>query len=164
MATTKDMATTLSSDKFIVIPGDDVISLQLSGCMKNVIAILVGIIKGLNYGDNLSSAIIAKGINEIKDFARLLNPQSDPNCLAIASDTVMCCTSIKSRNMSFGMQLAIGMKSCDKLVEGKLAAQALLDMMKKHGFNSPLIQLAHDCISTPHNLREKIDTSIAGII
>ena len=160
----KSLAKSLSSEKFIVIPGDDIVSLQLSGCMKNIIAILVGIMEGLNYGDNSSSAIIAKGINEIKNFAKLLNPKSDLDCLSIASDTILCCTSIKSRNMSFGMQLAIGITSTNNLVEGALAAKALLDLMDKHNFFSPLIQLAYDCISDPHNLREKIDKAIASVI
>lgn len=157
------LAKLLTTDTFHVIPSNDVTGLQLSGCMKNVIAILVGILKGLEFGDNLCSIIIAKGVYEIQAFARLLNQTSNPSCLAFASDTILSTTSIKSRNMSFGMKLATGLITDSTLIEGKLVAKSLQKFAAKYGFKSYLIDLVNQCIDNPVNLREKINQAVSEI-
>lgn len=156
-------ATLFSSSNFIVIPCDEVVALQLSGCMKNVIAILVGILRGLGYGDNLCSAITSKGIEEIQKLTKIMDPKASASCLSIASDIILCCSSKKSRNMSFGMELAGGLASGKKLTEGSLAAKAILDLAAKHNFSSPLLELAYECIERPAHLKEKIDKAMVSL-
>jgi glycerol-3-phosphate dehydrogenase (NAD(P)+) len=155
----QELSSLLSSQNFRVLPSNDIVGLQLSGAMKNVIAIMVGILRALNYGDNLCSIIIAKGIQELQTLARLLNPNST-YCLAFISDSVLSSTSIKSRNMSFGMQLGTGLASHTGLVEGRLVISTLLAFSAKYGFYSPLLELAEACICDPHNLKIKIDQAI----
>ena len=48
-----------------VYTNDDIKGVELSGAMKNVIALGVGISTGLGYGDNARAALITRGIAEI---------------------------------------------------------------------------------------------------
>jgi glycerol-3-phosphate dehydrogenase (NAD(P)+) len=160
------IAELLSADHFVAIPSTDVVGVQLSGCMKNVIAILVGILRGLNYGDNLCSIVIAKGIQEIKELAAKLDSNhhtSSSSDLAILGDTILSCSSIKSRNMSFGLQLATGVITSNKLVEGKLSIESLLTIASRNNVEMKVAQLAFDCVNNQANLRKIIDKSIPAL-
>ena len=48
-----------------VYTNEDIKGVELSGAMKNVIALGVGISTGLGYGDNARAALITRGIAEI---------------------------------------------------------------------------------------------------
>ena len=50
---------------FRVYTNDDVLSVELGGALKNVIALAAGIIDGLQYGDNAKAALITRGLAEI---------------------------------------------------------------------------------------------------
>jgi len=144
----KKVADILSSDKFIVVPSTDVIGLQLSGIMKNILAILSGILTGLGYGENTKSAILAKGISEIKRFAKVLGSNQNSSELGIIGDTLLTALSKKSRNMSFGLNLVQNHNSGhDQLVEGKLAIDTLLKIAKKNSINLKVIELVNDCLN-----------------
>jgi len=144
----KKVADMLSSDKFIVVPSTDLIGLQLSGIMKNILAILSGILTGLGYGENTKSAILAKGISEIKLFAKALGSNQNFSELGIIGDTLLTALSKKSRNMSFGLNLIQNPNSGhDKLVEGKLAIKTLLKIAKKHDIKLKVIDLAANCLN-----------------
>ena len=56
---------TFMSDNFRVYTSRDVISLELGGALKNVLAIAAGIIDGMNLGDNPKAALITRGIAEM---------------------------------------------------------------------------------------------------
>ena len=93
-------------------------SIELLGIFKNIIAIFCGIITQLNLGKNIESAFISKilnNMNQIIDFDKttLVEP-------AGIGDLFLSCSSIKSRNYSFGINLVKNhsdIKS-NKLVEG----------------------------------------------
>ncbi|AVP86986.1 Putative glycerol-3-phosphate dehydrogenase [Candidatus Phycorickettsia trachydisci] len=169
-ALAEKVADILSSDKFIVVPSTDVIGLQLSGIMKNILAILSGILTGLSYGENTKSAILAKGISEIKLFARTLGSNQNSSELGIIGDTLLTALSKKSRNMSFGLNLIQNPNSGhDKLVEGKLAIETLRKIAKKNGVNLQVINLAADCLSLAASkelgrLKSLIDKAFSHVV
>ena len=52
-----------------VYTNPDIKGVELSGALKNVIALGVGISTGLGYGDNARAALITRGIAEIAAWA-----------------------------------------------------------------------------------------------
>lgn len=159
----------LSSNKFVVVPSTDLIGLQLSGVMKNILAILSGILNGLGYGENAKSAILAKGISEIKHFAKVLGSNQDSSDLSIIGDALLTASSKKSRNMSFGLNLVQNPNTNhDSLVEGKLAVDTLRKIAQKKSISLKIMNLAADCIHLASNkdfdqLRSFIDDSFAQV-
>ena len=92
-------------------------SIELLGIYKNIISLFCGIINKLEMGKNIESAFICKcisSINEIiKDFDKttIIEP-------AGLGDLFLSCTSTKSRNYTFGIQLVENKCDNNYLAEG----------------------------------------------
>jgi glycerol-3-phosphate dehydrogenase (NAD(P)+) len=162
------LAKLISGPNFQVAPSSDVVGLQLSGCMKNVIAILVGMLKSLNYQDNLRSAVIARGIFDILTLAKAMCGGVDKSDygskLAIFGDIVLSCSSLKSRNMSFGARLAAGTSASDNLVEGRLVISALLTIARNHNTPLKMVELVESCLNNPSMAKELIAAGLFLLI
>ena len=55
----------IHSNNFKIYPCKDVISIEILGAVKNVLAIACGIAHGLNLGENTRASIISRGFREI---------------------------------------------------------------------------------------------------
>ena len=111
------LETLLASSKCLISKSDKPESIELLGIFKNIIAVFCGIISKLNMGKNIEAAFISKvlqNLNQITDFDKttLIQP-------AGIGDLFLSCSSTKSRNYSFGINLISNKKiESDKLVEG----------------------------------------------
>ena len=47
----------------------DVIGTEFGGVLKNLIAVAIGIVDGVGYGENTKASIITRGLVEMTDFA-----------------------------------------------------------------------------------------------
>jgi|SaaInlStandDraft_5_1057022.scaffolds.fasta_scaffold35171_1 glycerol-3-phosphate dehydrogenase (NAD(P)+) len=80
-------------------------SIELLGIFKNILAVFCGIINKLNMGKNIESAflsIVLKNLKNMIDFNN--NTLIEP---AGIGDIFLSCSSVKSRNYSFGMNLIL---------------------------------------------------------
>ena len=79
----------------------------MGGALKNIYAIATGITKGLNLGENSSSALITRSFAEINRFATALGAKSKTVYgLSGLGDLILTCNSLKSRNTTFGQLIA----------------------------------------------------------
>ena len=108
-----------STPFFRVYTSTDIIGLEISAAMKNVIAIAAGISDGLGYGLNTRAALITRGLAEITRLGVKLgaNPLTFSG-LGGLGDLVLTCTGSLSRNRTVGL----------KLGEGRTLKQALAEM------------------------------------
>jgi glycerol-3-phosphate dehydrogenase (NAD(P)+) len=133
----------LNCDYFRIKYFDDLKAVQLSGLVKNVLAILCGISEGLNLGKNTFAAIMLRGIEEISDLC-LRYGYNDRviNTPAGIGDIILTCGSQKSRNMCFGFRIGSGekvseiIKSLNSTVEGLVNAKNLEKISGDVGLNS----------------------------
>ena len=108
-----------STPFFRVYTSSDVIGLEISAAMKNVIAIAAGISDGLGYGLNTRAALITRGLAEITRLGVKLGAHPLTfACLGGLGDLVLTCTGSLSRNRTVGL----------KLGEGRTLEQALAEM------------------------------------
>ena len=56
----------MSGESFRMYTNDDVLGVEISAAVKNVIAIAAGVLRGLGFGDNTMAALITRGLAEIK--------------------------------------------------------------------------------------------------
>ncbi len=108
-----------STPFFRAYTSTDIIGLEISGAMKNVIAIAAGIADGLGCGLNARAALITRGLAEITRLGVALgaNPLTFAG-LGGLGDLVLTCTGSLSRNRTVGL----------KLGEGRTLKQALAEM------------------------------------
>jgi glycerol-3-phosphate dehydrogenase (NAD(P)+) len=115
-----------STDYFRVYTSSDVIGLEISAAMKNVIAIAAGICDGLNYGLNTRAALITRGLAEITRLGVAMGgePQTFAG-LGGLGDLVLTCTGNLSRNRTVGLKLGSGLSLEQALSEMKMVAEGV---------------------------------------
>ena len=132
----------------------DVMGCELSGAIKSVIALAVGISIGMGFGENTQAMLITRGLNEV---ARLCAAHgSDPLSaagLAGMGDLVASCGSPLSRNRTFGEVLgrtgsmAQARELVAKTVEGVASAGAVAEIAHRVGVEVPVIEAVGEIVS-----------------
>ena len=123
----------------------DVVGVELSGAVKNVIALGVGIAQGLGYGWNTSATLITRGLVEITRLGMALGAKPETFAgLAAMGDLVATCASPLSRNHTLGKHLGQGMSLEEALLatggtaEGVKSSQSVLALAGRHGVEMPI--------------------------
>ena len=132
----------------------DVMGCELSGAIKSVIALAVGISIGMGFGENTQAMLITRGLNEV---ARLCAAHgSDPLSaagLAGMGDLVASCGSPLSRNRTFGEvvgrtgSMAKARAEVAKTVEGVASAGAVVEIAHRVGVEVPVIEAVGEIVS-----------------
>jgi glycerol-3-phosphate dehydrogenase (NAD(P)+) len=114
----------------------DVITTQVAGTIKNIIAISCGLVDGLGLGTNCKAALINKGLEEICFISQSLGgrPLEELSSPAVFGDLFLTCSSNKSRNYSYGINIASGNKDKNFGVtcEGIRSAEILPKFLDEH--------------------------------
>jgi glycerol-3-phosphate dehydrogenase (NAD(P)+) len=160
----------LKNQKFLPIANNDVISTQIFGAVKNILAIGCGMVDGLNLGENTKAALILKGAKEMNLLIDKLDGKLD-NFISPAGlgDLFLTCSSATSRNNQLGLLIGSGKKideilsDEDKVYEGFAAAKAIIALAKKHNVNLPLCEVINKILQNPLE-KEDIKNSISGAV
>jgi glycerol-3-phosphate dehydrogenase (NAD(P)+) len=111
---------------FRVYTNPDVIGCELSGALKNVIAIAAGIADGMGFGDNSRASLITRGLAEITRLGVKLGGNAMTFAgLAGMGDLVATCISKLSRNRGVGEELGRGRKLDDIVTEMNMVAEGV---------------------------------------
>ncbi len=101
----------LRSDNFQVYGNSDIIGVELSGVLKNIIAIAAGALSGLGLGENAKGLLVSRGMVELIYLGNALGGSTKSFVgLAGIGDLVTTCNSTLSRNYTVGFRLAKGEK------------------------------------------------------
>jgi glycerol-3-phosphate dehydrogenase (NAD(P)+) len=130
---------------FRVYTNPDVTGVEISGALKNIIALGAGLSDGLEFGDNAKAALITRGLAEIArlGIAMGANPLTFAG-LAGVGDLIVTCTSKHSRNWRAGYLLAQG-RSVDEVltamgmvVEGIKTTKSAYALAQAHDISMPI--------------------------
>lgn len=137
----------LSTPRFRVYRNSDLIGVELSGALKNVIAIGAGISDGFGYGDNTKAALITRGLAEITRLGVALGADARTFVgLAGVGDLMTTCSSVLSRNLRFGRALGRGLSVAEaeaevkQVVEGKPTCMAAYSLARRHTISMPITE------------------------
>lgn len=132
---------------FRVYTNQDVIGCELSGSLKNVMAIAAGMSDGLGFGDNTRAALITRALAELTRLGIALGGRAETFAgLAGAGDLIATCCSSLSRNHRVGVALAAGRALDDILTEMRMVAEgvkttrSVLDMAADSGVEMPIAE------------------------
>ncbi len=136
------LAVQLSGPAFRVYASDDLKGVELGGALKNVIALAIGVCRGLNLGASAEAALIARGFAELNRLAIALGAKPETLMgLSGLGDLVLTCSSPQSRNFAYGMALGRSDDTSNlPLAEGALTASIALALAQKHGIDCPIIK------------------------
>jgi len=116
----------IENEALRVALSEDVIGVQVAAALKNVLAVMVGIIDGLGMGDNTKALAITCGLQEITQIGVAMGAQPETfTGLAGLGDTIVTCMSRHSRNRHVGEQLGKGRKLDEIMKEMKMVAEGV---------------------------------------
>lgn len=149
----------LSTANLRLYRSTDVIGVELGGALKNVIAIAAGVAIGANLGESARAAVMTRGYAEISQFAKTAG--ASPETLAGLSgfgDLVLTCTSEKSRNFSYGIDLGRGVTHDTSVtVEGIITAKAVSNLAKSLKINMPVADVVTMLIDKKLTVNEAVN-------
>lgn len=130
--------------------GTDVVGIEYSAVMKNIVALACGIAHGLNYGDNFQAVLVSNAMQEIQHFVDAVNP-SPRNILdsAYLGDLLVTAYSQFSRNRTFGNMIGRGytVKSAqiemNMVAEGYYAVKSIQAIREKYQVEMPISQTVY---------------------
>ena len=148
-----------------VYTNEDIKGVELSGAMKNVIALGVGISTGLGYGDNARAALITRGVAEIARLGVAMGCNVHTFAgLAGIGDLIVTATSMHSRNNRAGILIGKGetpeqaVKEVGMVVEGMNALPAALELAERYQVDMPIVQTVNAIVNEGMGAAEAVRT------
>lgn len=144
---------------------DDMISAQIGGAVKNVIAIACGVVHGLGLGDSARAALVTRGLAEMGRLAAAMGAKRTTLMgMCGIGDLMLTCASTQSRNYTLGADLAAG-RTMEEILkarggavtEGIHTAEALMVMAKNHAVDMPISQAVYECLHENKDINTAID-------
>jgi len=137
----------LTAPNFCVYTNSDVIGVELSGALKNIIALGAGMADGLGYGDNAKAALITRGLTEMSALGVTLGASPLTfSGLAGLGDLVTTCASPLSRNHYVGVELTNGrplkdiLDSMNGVAEGVTTTLAAWNLAQQLELEMPITE------------------------
>ena len=136
---------TFTTEYFRIYTSTDIISAELGGAMKNIMAIAVGISDGYGFGDNTKAMLMTRGIAEMSRLGVFLGGEAETFAgLSGIGDLIVTCISQHSRNRRCGLLIGRGMpvqqalKEVGAVVEGYYATGAIHRITKGKDIEMPI--------------------------
>ncbi|WP_028932519.1 NAD(P)H-dependent glycerol-3-phosphate dehydrogenase [Pseudonocardia spinosispora] len=157
---------------FRVYTNTDLVGAEMGGAGKNVIALACGIAAGMGLGDNSRASLITRGLAETARLGVRLG--ADPLTfagLAGLGDLVATCSSVLSRNRTFGERLGRGESLAEaeaanhgQVAEGVKSCLSICELAARHDVEMPIAdgvrRVCHEGMSASRMARELITRSL----
>ena len=143
----RELQRIFSNPRLLIYTNPDVVGCEVSGVVKNVIAIAAGMAGGMGFGNNTHATLITRGLAEMTRLGTAMGgtPATFAG-LAGMGDLIATCSSLQSRNTSVGMALGRGeniadvVASMQMVAEGVKSSAAVLDLAAQFGIEMPITE------------------------
>lgn len=149
---------------FRVYTSGDIIGLEVSAALKNIIAIAAGICDGLSFGMNARAALITRGLAEIARLGRKLG--AEPSTfygLSGMGDLVLTCTGDLSRNRTVGLKLGSGqslaqiLADMSMVAEGVKTTKSVYQLAKEKKVEMPIVEQVYQILYKDKDCRTAVN-------
>ena len=161
LETAQRVAMVASNRYFRSFVNVDVIGTEFGGVLENLIAVAIGIVDGVGYGENTKASIITRGLAEMTDFAVAYGAQADTLAgLAGLGDLIATSSSSLSRNNTAGRLLGQGysfadvVKSMQQTAEGLASVAPILELASAKGVDMPIVKQVSEVLAGTLNPRD----------
>lgn len=141
------------NDYFRVYTSEDIVGVELSAAMKNVVALACGVCDGMGYQDNTKALLMTRAMAELTRLGEKLGGTRQTfGGLAGMGDLIVTCTSMHSRNRRCGILIGQGrpvaqaLEEIGAVVEGYYAAANARTLAQKAGVEMPISQAAYEVL------------------
>ena len=143
---------------------DDVIGVEISATLKNVMALFIGIAQGAGYGQNTAAFVFTKAVQEVKNIGLALGGKVETFLgLTCVGDLFL-----SSRNRLFGIELGKGRKLDEISSKTGHTPAGIFDlknaqrMVKKLDIKAPIIESLYKIVFENCPVRDTIKEIISN--
>ncbi|MDX1684321.1 MAG: NAD(P)H-dependent glycerol-3-phosphate dehydrogenase [Saprospiraceae bacterium] len=154
----------LTSNRFFVFSSHDLLGAELSGVLKNIIAIGSGILGGKNLGRNIQAILLTRGLREMIAFGKAMGSSSRAFIgTAGIGDLIATATSPNSRNYQFGHNIGTGMSlqealdAVEETAEGFRTLRAAQQLAKHYDIKVPITQMIYSTVFEGYSIERAIN-------
>ena len=154
----------LSSDAFFVFGTKDIIGAELSGALKNIIALGSGLLQGKGLGKNIQAMLITRGLHEMVHFGLAMGAEKDAFLgTAGIGDLIATATSELSRNFSYGKLLGEGKSleeataASNEVAEGVRTLKIAYRLAKYYEIRVPITQTLYNIVYEGYKFERALD-------
>ena len=145
--TARAVARVARTDYFTTFVNTDVIGTEYGGVLKNLVALAIGIVDGVGFGENTKASILTRGLAEVTDFAVAFGAKpATMQGLAGLGDLIATCNSPLSRNFTAGRLLGMGytredvISRMEQVAEGLASVEPVWRLAKQQGVMMPILK------------------------
>lgn len=142
---------------------DDVNAIEMAGSLKNAYAIGSGILSGFNYGPSTRCLYITRVLKEIEYIFNAFGlKETSSTTLAGVGDLVLTCTSLNSRNFTFGSILSLNNREEKEeylktnTVEGYENLKAYKKLFESKNIDAPILKAVSSIVEGKEDPEELI--------
>ena len=161
LATAEAVAMVATNRYFRSFVNTDVVGTEFGGVLKNLIAVAIGIVDGVGYGENTKASIITRGLAEMTAFAVAYGAHPETMAgLAGLGDLIATSSSPLSRNNTAGRLLGQGYSFADvvgrmqQTAEGLASVAPILTLAAARGVDMPIVQQVSQVLAGTLNPRD----------
>ena len=147
LETAQTVAITARNPYFRSFVNTDVVGTEFGGVLKNIVAVAVGIVDGVGFGENTKASIITRGLAEMTEFSVAYGARPETMAgLAGLGDLIATCESPLSRNNTAGRLLGQGLtlketaQKMNQTAEGLSSIAPILELAEAKGVAMPIAQ------------------------
>jgi glycerol-3-phosphate dehydrogenase (NAD(P)+) len=153
----------LSSENLRIWETDDVKGVEICGCMKGLMAMVIGLGDAYGLGDNARGELIVQAIQETRILCHRMgaNPETVLGPAGVG-DMITTSFSLRSRSRTMGQMLGLGLApkmayrvaSEGITAEGVKSVAAMQHLTSRFHLKAPLVDFAFDVLCSGRGLRE----------
>lgn len=151
------------NDYFRIYTSHDIVGVELSAALKNVVALSCGISDGMGFQDNTKALLMTRAMAEITRLgAKLGGTRQTFAGLAGMGDLIVTCTSMHSRNRRAGILIGQGKTTREALqeigavVEGYYAAESVMQLAERENVDMPICRSVYEILYHDKNARQTV--------
>lgn len=159
----KKVQTLFAGSLMRIYTSADVIGVELGGALKNVMAIAIGILDGLDLGLNARAGMITRGLHEMTRLGHKMGA-SPLTFMGLAGlgDLILTCTGDLSRNRQLGLELAHGkklktiLKTKKSVAEGVATSAAVHLLARRYRVDMPISEAVYKILHKGQSINRVI--------
>jgi glycerol-3-phosphate dehydrogenase (NAD(P)+) len=161
--TAMTLAQSLTTPNLRCYASDDLVGVEIGGALKNVLALAAGAARGAGLGSSAEAALITRGFAEMRRIASALGAQNETlTGLSGLGDLMLTCSSLQSRNLSYGIALATGENlSARPLAEGVASAHSAAKEAQRLGIDTPIISAVSEILNGTLTIENAVTSLLA---
>ena len=153
LSTARFVQDAFMNDYFRIYTSGDMVGVELSGAMKNVVALACGVCDGMGYQDNTKALLMTRAMAELTRLGEKLGGTRQTfGGLAGMGDLIVTCTSMHSRNRRAGILIGQGkspqeaMAEIGAVVEGYYAAESIHQLAVRAEVEMPICRSIYEVL------------------